>query len=335
MIHTTPAYRRFACAVLLALALNASAAVGAPQIRGVALGHYTEIRAAPLLRKLREIKRLGATHVSIVVSWSTPNARSDKIAPRRNHTTSPTSLRRMISAAHHLGLSVLLFPILDVQHRKPLEWRGTLSPRSWDRWWRSYHRFLMHYTRVAARMKVDILCVGSELVATESQLGRWRELIGKIRTNYSGKLLYSANWDHYKSIRFWQSLDYIGLTGYYELSDDRNASQAQLTASWRRLREQLLSWSGKVGKPLIFTEVGYPNLDGAAVHPWDYTQGTGPDPEEQRRAYAAFARAWEGTGGLAGVFFWDWYGEGGPKDTRYTPRGKPAEEVIRSWFAGK
>ena len=87
--------------------------------------------------------------------------------------------------------------------------------------------------------------------------------------------------------------------------------------------------------PFIFTEVGYPSRDGAAVEPWDYTKSTPVDLEEQRRAFSAFTRAWTGSRQLAGVFFWDWYGEGGAKCRRYTPRGKPAARVIQRWFRRK
>ena len=82
----------------------------------------------------------------------------------------------------------------------------------------------------------------------------------------------------------------------------------------------------------IFTEVGYPSLDGGAVNPWDYTQVTAVDLEEQRRAFSAFIKSWNGVEQLGGVFFWDWYGKGGAKDRRYTPRGKPAADEIKRWF---
>jgi hypothetical protein len=81
----------------------------------------------------------------------------------------------------------------------------------------------------------------------------------------------------------------------------------------------------------MITEVGWPSVDGGAVHPWDYTADGAVDVEEQRRAYRAFARAWGGTA-LAGVFFWEWSGAGGAADRGYTPRDKPAECVLANWF---
>jgi hypothetical protein len=320
----------------LTIASHASARPGAPLapgfIRGVALGHYTDINPKKLERKLKEVKAVGASHVSLVVQWSTRDVRSTRLAPRKKHTTSDAKLALMISRAQAHGMKVVLFPIIDVQVRKPLEWRGVIKPPSWDAWWRSYRRFILHYARIAARTKVAIFCVGSELVTTEKMRKRWSSLIAAVKKTYRGKLLYSANWDHYDPVTFWDLVDYVGLTSYYTLAKRKDADEETMLRSWKRIRDKLVAWARKKKRKLLFTEVGYPSLDGAAVHPWDYTQGTPVDLEEQRRAYRAFVRAWTGVGELAGVVFWDWYGKGGPKSKRYTPHGKPAEQVIKRWF---
>jgi hypothetical protein len=298
----------------------------------MALGHYTDIKNAKLDEKLRELQNLGVSHVSLVVSWSTEDVRSSTIAPRARYTTPDRVLVRMIKRTHRAGFKVFLFPILDVRKRKPLEWRGTLKPKSWDTWWRSYRRFILHYAALAARLKVEQFCVGSELVSTEKMRQRWKELIDRIRRTYKGQLVYSANWDHYAPVVFWDLVDLVGLTGYYKLARKKGAPEREMIAAWTKVRRKLVAWARKSGRSFVFTELGYPSMEGAAVHPWDYTLSAPPDVEEQRRAISSFIRTWSGTPELAGVYFWDWYGEGGPKDTRYTPRGKPAAGVIRAWY---
>ncbi len=42
---------------------------------------------------------------------------------------------------------------------------------------------------------------------------------------------------------------------------------------------------------------------------------------------------WARTLELQGVFFYEWWGEGGSDDRGYTPRDKPAETVIRRFFS--
>ncbi|MBW2733034.1 MAG: glycoside hydrolase TIM-barrel-like domain-containing protein [Deltaproteobacteria bacterium] len=323
------------CIALLLLGTGCPAALARPAkpvIRGMALGHYTDIRTPALEKMLKELVSLGASHVSLVVSWSMHDVRSTKIGPRKDYTTYKKVLKRMISRAHANGLKVILFPIIDVQNRKPLEWRGTIKPKSWDDWWRSYRRFIHHYAEVAARGGVEVFCVGSELVSTEKMHKRWTKLISGVRKVYRGKLLYSANWDHYEPVSFWKLVDVVGLTAYYSLAKRKDADEETMLRAWKQVRDRIAGWARRIDRRVLFTEVGYPSLDGGAVHPWDYTQGTRADMEEQRRAFSAFVRAWDGVKELEGVVFWDWYGAGGPKDKRYTPRKKPAEEVIRRWF---
>jgi len=300
----------------------------------MALGEYSDLRDPELTAKLNELRWLGVGHVSIIVSWSTQDVRATKIEPLAGSTTPDAVLIRMIERARALGLKVFLFPIVDVRNRKGTEWRGALEPPDWDAWWRSYQRFVLHYATLAARSKAELLCVGSELITTEPMRGRWRDLIARVRKVYGGKIAYSANWDHYTPVTFWDLVDVIGLTGYYKLAEAAGAREEEMLASWRGARSRLVTWSKKLRRPFIFTEVGYPSIAGCAVAPWDYTRTTAVSHEEQTRAFRAFVRAWTGTPQLAGVFFWDWYGPGGKADRGYTPRGKPAERVIRSWYLG-
>ncbi len=329
--------------VALLLALLPSPAHGRPPsvghgggfVRGMALGMYSGM-PQDLDRKLREVRALGVSHVSLVVSWSMDTVRSTTIAPRKGWATPDDVLVKMIRRSKAMGLEVFLFPIIEVHQRSMGQWRGTIKPPSWDTWWRQYTRFIMHYARISARSGVAIYSVGSELVSTEHDRKRWSALIGQVRSVYTGKLAYSANWDHYSPVRFWDLVDVTGLTAYYKIAEGNYATEEWMTLQWKKIRKDMSRWSRRVSRrPFIFTEVGYPSRDGGAVEPWDYTKDTPVDLEEQRRAFAAFVKAWQGSKQLAGVFFWDWYGDGGAKCRRYTPRRKPASRVIRRWFQAK
>ena len=109
----------------------------------------------------------------------------------------------------------------------------------------------------------------------------------------------------------------------------------QLDRAWRRHRDRLIRFARERAVSLWLTEVGYPSRDGAATRPWDYTAGGPIDLEEQRRCFAALIAAWDGRPELAGILVWNWWGEGGARDGDYTPRGKPAERLLRDWFAGR
>lgn len=281
-------------------------------------------------RRIDEIAGLGATAIALVTHWEQADIRARAPAPGKL-TIRDRVLQQLIAHAHGRKLAVLVFPILHLRTIRLGEWRGTLAPTDIGEWWAGYERFILHYARIAARHRAASLLIGSELGSTERWRARWYHLISKVRRSYRGKLVYSANWDHYPIVSFWRRVDYIGVTGYFELSKRNDASESELTRAWQAARTKLLAFARRHGKPLWITEVGYPSQDGAATQPWNYTRTAKVDVEEQRRCYAAFIAAWSSTR-LAGVFFWSWHGSGGPKDTGYTPRGKPAEQLLRRWF---
>ncbi len=197
---------------------------------------------------------------------------------------------------------------------------------------KNYENFIFHYADLAEKNKVEILSVGSELGSLEDRSLFWSRLIRKVRQRYHGKLTYSANWDHYTHPTFWRELDYIAISSYFELSKNPNPTLAELLIKWQQIKKMLLAFKAKYSQKLIITEVGYPSLDGAAKAPWNYFAPTPVDLEEQALCYKAFIQAWNKTPELEGAFWWNWFGEGGPKDKDYTPRGKPAEALLRDWY---
>ena len=278
-----------------------------------------------------EIAAIGASHIALVVTWAQRDVSSIAIAPSQKSIDDAT-VGHAIDHAHRRGLDVLLFPILTVDKLAQGQWRGTLAPRDRDIWWRSYESFIMHYAAIAARHRAGAFLIGSELGSTEGWRYRWYHLISRVERAYTGQLIYSANWDHYQHVSFWNRLDVIGVTGYFELTRDKDASEAALTQAWKTTRDALVAFARERDKPLWITEVGYTSIDGAATRPWDYHMQGKTDHEEQRRLYAAFVAAWNGVTELGGVFFWNWYGEGGTEDRGYTPKGKPAQTVLQRWF---
>jgi hypothetical protein len=307
----------------------------APPVRGMALGLWPNGRDDPARfdSAIDEIAALGATHVALVTTWSQRDVRDVRVTPGVR-TIDDATVRHAMARARQAGLAVLVFPIITLDRVAPGEWRGTLAPRDVDAWWQSYEGFILHYATIAAEGGAESLLVGSELGTTEAWRDRWYHLIGRVERVFEGRLVYSANWDHYRHVSFWPRVDVIGVTGYFELARGRSAGVDELGRAWQRVRDELTAFAAAQGKPLWLTEVGYTSTDGAAARPWDYGTDAPVDVEEQRRCYAAFIAAWSGVDALRGVFFWIWDGAGGARDRGYTPRGKPAEAVLRQWLAG-
>lgn len=302
--------------------------------RAVALGMFSVDPDHDYAGLLDEIAAQGATDVSLVVSWVQQDLRTTDINCRRGSCPSDQTVRRTIAEAKARGLRVLVFPILKIERRGKGEWRGKLKPTNAaaQRWWEAYTRFIMTQAHAAQDAGAYSLSVGSELLALENDRARWAELIGRVRSVYRGRLTYSANWDHFSAVSFWDLLDDVSLTAYYELSKKDGPTVADLAAAWQRWTPQLEAFSRKVGKPLILSEVGYPSLHGSSRYPWDETRRAPVDLEEQRRCYQAFLTTVADQPYVGGVYFWNWWGVGGATDGDYTPRGKPAGALMRAWF---
>ncbi len=312
-------------------------------IKGAAVGLYGDLPGLDHGTLFKEIKGLGATHVSLVISGSMANVRAVEVRAHPVETAQDADVRRWIRQAREAGLSVMLFPILNIERRRAGEWRGKLAPSDPDRWWSSYGKFILRYADIAQQEGVDIFSVGSELLSLEGEQARWSALIKEVRGRFKGRLTYSANWDHFDHVTFWEDLDVAGMTGYFELAYSERPTLPELKETWAGAVDVIATYVERAGRPLILTEVGYPSQVGAAAHPWDYTRRQSPDPVLQYLSFRAmyevyrerFASLKPGDSlPLHGVFVWNWVGYGGPDDITYTVRGKPAEAILRRWFSG-
>ncbi|MGH9443063.1 MAG: glycoside hydrolase family 113 [Thermoanaerobaculia bacterium] len=245
-------------------------------------------------------------------------------------------------AARAIGIRTLLKPHLWVGHR---DWVGDLKMESesdWKAWFGSYEKFILHYAELAEREHFDALAVGTELCGTSSRAADWKRLIAKIRSVYHGPLTYCANWEEAERVAFWKDLDFIGVQAYYPLSAAAHPTPAELRASWERIGGRLETLSGREGRPVVFTEIGYRSVAGAVKEPWNWETDGGADLQIQSEAYEAlYDRLWD-KAWFGGTFIWKWNpyrgsGKRAPRDSDrdFTPQGKPALDVIRAYYREK
>jgi hypothetical protein len=177
------------------------------------------------------------------------------------------------------------------------------------------------------------LVLGSELATMDVDPAPWRALSALVRHVFPGELVYSANWDHYEAIRFWDAVDRAGVTGYFELTPgERDPSLERLVEGWRESWARLIRFSHRAKRPLVLTELGYLSQDGTNAWPWKEGADERLDLEEQRRCFEAFGRVWRGESRLSGAWIWNWFGWGGATSKEYTPRGKPAAAEVARVF---
>ncbi|HSI33318.1 MAG: hypothetical protein ACAI43_15360 [Phycisphaerae bacterium] len=292
-------------------------------------------------KSVDEIAALGADTVLFVVDARQENGSSNKIYLDMRMTPTPAQLFELFKHAKSKNLRVILMPIVLLDAPEGDEWRGTIKPKDWQEWFSSYRDVITHFAWVAQGDTTggvplaDILVIGSELVSTQDKLTEWTRTIDAVRAKYKGYLTYSSNWDNYRQVPFWNQLDLIAMNSYWKLGENKDVSVDQIVANWQGIQKDVLAFTQQQRKPLLFTEVGWCNLENAASEPWNYTRSDlRANPDLQKRLWEGFFRAWHANPGLGGFMIWNWEpGDGGPQDKGYTPEGKPAEKVIREWLA--
>jgi hypothetical protein len=292
-------------------------------------------------KTIDDIAADGADTVSLVVDARQENAASTKMYVDMRKTMTVPQMTDLITHAKSKHLRVILMPIVLLDSpRNEKEWRGTLEPTSWDDWFDSYREMIDHYARIARDTGVDVLVVGSELVSAQrpEHLDEWIKTIAEVRGIYKGLLTYSSNWDRYDAVPFWEHLDLMGMNSYWTLS---NKPSNEITVDdlikgpegWNKYQKDVFAYSHKIHKPVILLEAGWCSLSNSAKDPWDYTQETLPtDNALQEKLYEAFFQAWWGKPDLAGFVLWEMHPGGDETGKGYTPKGKPAEDVMRAWL---
>ena len=295
-----------------------------------------------------------------------------------NYTDSLNALAATIEQATSLGLAVMVRPMIDFLDPAKIgsysvgDWRSYYNPTDAAAFFASYKSMILSVAATAQANGATILCIGVELdqLTGPDYLSYWTDIISSVRAVFSGKLIYSADWDANLSpwqghnglptgtgnlatqVSFWSELDYLGIDCYAPISDAANPVLADLTAGWTQVpsdptsfavtgNQSLISYFESVatqtGKPLIFTEIGYESASDAAQQPAGSSTNL-YDPALQTILYAAFFEAWQQSGDnrLAGVYFWNWdpnAAEVGPGNgANFSPQALPAQLVATAAF---
>ena len=197
----------------------------------------------------------------------------------------------------------------------------------------------MDYAQVAQVANVEIFCIGTELENfIKNRPNYWKRLIVEIRKVYKGKLTYAANWNEYNHTPFWNNLDYIGIDGYFPISDLKTPTLEDCKLGLERWKIEIKKYYDKHKNPILFTEFGYRSVDFTGKEPWKSDRDMGQvNLEAQKNATQAFFETFWNEDWVAGGFIWKWYHNhnyaGGNDNTRFTPQNKPAEAVIKAFYS--
>lgn len=312
--------------LLLALAslavarLHAGPGVGAASevprlVRGVTISCQTSGQEWGSDGFGEELDRL----VALGVNWVAihPYARigaDGTVACRYDLAPPPPWIARPIAEAHARGMEILVKPHL-AYWGSPFDWRGAIDftePEARERFFRTYSKWIVALAR--ATREADAFAIGTELDRLVEHEAEWRALVARVREVSGAKLTYAANWSDYERVPFWDALDAIGVQAYFPLvdGDAREPDEAALEAGWKRALTGLHALHERTGKPVVFTELGYDSVPGAAAQPWvgrgRRDRGAPPETALQERCLAVALRVidrereW-----LRGAFLWKWF----------------------------
>jgi hypothetical protein len=282
---------------------------------------------------LEALAETGVNWVALIVTWYQQTYRDSSIGPDPVMTPTDESVVHAVETIHRLGMEVMLKPHVD-----PFDehWRGEIEPNDVETWFGNYRAFIVHYAELAQAHDVEMFCVGTELNSmTERQYDAyWVSIIGDVRRVFGGEVTYAANWwpdSAWRDLGFLKELNYLGIDTYFPLTDKSDPTVPELEQPWQNWVSRMEAWQMITGTRIVLTEIGYRDLKGANMHPWDW-QAEGPeDQQEQADCYEATFRVLWGMPWLQGMFWWAWTPYNSTAD--YTPWGKLAEEVLRAWYA--
>lgn len=293
----------------------------------------------------KEIAALVSCHVSWIsqtpFGWqrdaNTSSVRTNFSSDRVWWGESDEGISKTTELARKSGIKTLLKPHLWVSKG----WPGDIAMKSdtaWQSWFHNYERFIVHYAELAEKNKIEIFCIGTELHKTIGREKEWRNIIARIRSVYTGKLTYAANFhEEYEQITFWDALDYIGVQAYFPLTQNESHSLDELLKGWNAPMASIERVHKRFKKPVLFTEIGYRSDVKAGIEPWTWPEENSQikmSDEAQANCYRAFFETAWNKNWLEGAYFWKWYPHGPRRMAQldFTPQGKSAERVMAEAF---
>lgn len=287
------------------------------------------------------IQNTGANWVAIIpyafCSPTQPQVTFDHPKQWIGETTA--GIKQAIQLAHESGLKVMLKPHLWVIGQG---WAGDLEYKTDEQlelWKSSYATYLLHFAQVAHEQNVEMISIGTEIrQIVKTHDGYWFDLISKTRRVYPGPLTYSANWDNYENVPFWNELDYMGIDAYFPISESKTPTVEELIEKGTETKQKIKEFSDTHLKKVLFTEFGFKSQDYCTSGHWKQdATSRNVNTQSQANAYEALFKLYWNEDWFAGGFAWKWHYKhkeaGGVSDPTFTPQNKLAEKILRNQYS--
>ncbi len=310
------------------------------QVKGFSFAYGThkgDLMTEQAEESLRLLRETGTEWIALCVDQRIETHRSLNIRYDYNFNVSDLELIHMISLAHELGMKVCLKPMINCDDH---EWRARVDfgydQGNWDKWFYEYKGYLLHMAEIAEYTGCEMLCLGCEMLGMERQEAHWRDLIAKTREVYHGPLTYNTNHGKEDVAQWYDALDYVGTSAYFPVAKQGGASKEEMCKAWHQVKERMQGIYERIGKPILFMEIGCRSARGCATMPWDFMHRELPyDEDEQANFYESCLETFRDTPWFLGFFWWDWsirLPKEGEQELGFAIHGKKAEEVLRRFY---
>jgi len=318
---------------------------------------------------MQNLKSIGTNWITLTPTWTYTRSNPPVLEPVPGHDPLWFDLLPTIGQAAGIGLNTAIFPTPKFQ--SPVEEWWQDAPRDfswWEVWFNRYEAFILHHADMAARSGAGALILGGEWIApalpgglladgtpsgvpTDAEI-RWRDIIEKVRSRYSGQVFWALNYPAVgfeNSPAFLDAVDQIYLLFSPPLTDQDAPTEADLEIQVANLLDtDIAPLQQEIAKPLILA-LYYPSANGSAKGCIVLNSGGCQDPaalarpnpdvpsveidlQEQVDIYnAVFAqanlRSW-----IRGITSRGFYPPAPLQDKSASTHGKPAADIIWYWF---
>jgi 5-hydroxyisourate hydrolase-like protein (transthyretin family)/methionine-rich copper-binding protein CopC len=288
---------------------------------------------------LDALKTTGANYGLIIVTLYQNTPTDNSMFVDANQTPTDASIVQAIHDLHSRGMSAGIKMMIMGENGVI---QADINPSNPAAWFSNYTAQVVHYAHLAQANGADMFCIGTEFdTISVEYLPYWTSLISSVRAAYSGPLTYAANWYQYNQVVFWSQLDVIGVDAYFPLSTSQTPTVSEIVNGWtsynyygtnRNWINELKTFQASVGKPLVFTEIGFES----AAYPAESQAGSGNyNPTAQANCYEGTLQAFANQSSWFGGMFW-WCSYPNPlavPNNNWSPQGKPAQDVLTNYWS--
>jgi hypothetical protein len=230
-------------------------------------------------------------------------------------TTLLPSFNYGIQFAKSLGLHV--FVTIQLQSAGDQPWSALINFSTFaqeQQWFDSYWQTVKPYAVAAQQYGVEQFAIGTEYrwLEQNAPASLWNGLISKISQVYHGTITYDMDWSSlWYTPPSWMHnpiLKMIGISSYAPLINNPMwINPRSMRTLWAQVAQRVLDkFSISVGKPILLSEIGFPNCQVALYQPWNSSCTAPQDQQEQAGATDAALADIIPDQHILGTFFWGW-----------------------------